>query len=728
MDIAHEQTDAIIAKVEKKVKKEYVQAQKEIERKANAYFKSFAEKDKKKYALVLSGDMTQDAYDKWREQQILVGDKWNNLSTSLAKDLSNARNISNSIVKGYMPEAYALNHNYSTYQIEVGTGIDTSYTLYDRQTVERLLRDNPKILPDPSDKTKEKIKNKEIERWSKAKMTSAVTQAILQGESVYGLAKRLRSVTAMDARASLRNARTMITNAQNAGRYNGFRRAKAMGVKFKVIWIATLDNRTRHTHRLLDGQMQEVDEPFDVDGIKIMYPADYGGKNYKVPPDMIYNCRCTIGAAVKGTKLYEDGLSETDREVADGLTYDEWKFGKVKGEKQADEQVKYWSGKVKDIKDKKYSGIWKDDVTVADYPAKKASIQSKKDYYDNEIAKMKAQGASQSKIDYLTGKKTELEEFEKEGKRYEKLSEKLKKAQAAKSAYKTGQFEPNAWDDMVKKTALRYNNRSDADKFHRKYLDSVWDNIPDEGKYAVWKYTENSNPLNKPLSGYHDSWSRYNYVGYDKARWGYEDSWRSNPSAFRKYGHSNGNVDHKSVITNLTKAIDQTELPDNVYLVRGSDTNGLAGLISDGFSGLDYNAVKDVFDTGDVTKAKALLTDSRFVSHSFTSTGIAKDSGFGGEVKYNIYAPKGTHGIYAEPQSYFGHTVSGARLYKTGDKYSMVGSEAEVILQRGTTYRITNVDYSHGNWNIDMEVIEQPDYFQFGDEDTFNKGATRHAK
>ena len=33
MDIAHEQTDAIIAKVEKKVKKEYVQAQKEIERK-----------------------------------------------------------------------------------------------------------------------------------------------------------------------------------------------------------------------------------------------------------------------------------------------------------------------------------------------------------------------------------------------------------------------------------------------------------------------------------------------------------------------------------------------------------------------------------------------------------------------------------------------------------------------------------------------------------------------
>lgn len=329
MDIAHKDTDTLIDKAEKKVKKEYAQAQKEIERKAKAYFASFADKDAKKLELVAQGKMSQDAYNAWRAQQLLVGEKWNNLSTSLAKDLSNARNISASIVKGYMPEVYALNHNYATYEIEAGLGVDTSYTLYDRQTVERLLRDNPQMLPDPSEAIKDQIKEKKIERWSKQKMTSALTQAILQGESLDKLARRLRSVTSMDAASAIRNARTMMTNAQSAGRYDGYRRAKKMGVKFKVMWIATLDNRTRHEHRLLDGQMQEVDEPFHVGGIEIMYPADYGGKKYKVPPDMIYNCRCSIGAAVKGTRLYDEGIGAANREVGTGQTYEEWKNAKA---------------------------------------------------------------------------------------------------------------------------------------------------------------------------------------------------------------------------------------------------------------------------------------------------------------------------------------------------------------------------------------------------------------
>lgn len=337
-DIAHNETDAIIEKVEKKVKREYAQAQKEIEKKADAYFKSFAEKDKKKKELVDLKLLSEDDYKKWREQQLLVGKKWNDLSAQLSKDLSNARNISNSIVAGYMPEVYAINHNFATYEIEAGTGIDTSYTLYDAQTVERLLRDDPQILPNPSDKVKEKIKNKEIERWSSAKMRSALTQAILQGESIDKLAKRLRSVTTMDVNASIRNARTMMTNAQSAGRYDGYRRAKKMGVKFKVMWIATLDSRTRHEHRMLDGKMQDVDEPFHVDGVDIMYPADYGGRDYKVPPDMIYNCRCTIGAAVKGSRLLEE--RKTNRVVEGGMSYDDWKKAKAKPKSKPKKKVK----------------------------------------------------------------------------------------------------------------------------------------------------------------------------------------------------------------------------------------------------------------------------------------------------------------------------------------------------------------------------------------------------
>lgn len=40
-------------------------------------------------------------------------------------------------------------------------------------------------------------------------------------------------------------------------------------------WIATYDMRTRHAHALLDGQLAEVDEPFESELGPIMFPGDH---------------------------------------------------------------------------------------------------------------------------------------------------------------------------------------------------------------------------------------------------------------------------------------------------------------------------------------------------------------------------------------------------------------------------------------------------------------------
>ena len=69
------------------------------------------------------------------------------------------------------------------------------------------------------------------------------------------------------------------------------------------------------------------------------------------------------------------------------------------------------------------------------------------------------------------------------------------------------------------------------------------------------------------------------------------------------------------------------------------------------------------------------------------------------------------------------------KIYEKGHGWSgNVGSEAEVILQRGTTYRITDIEFTYTGANVKMEVVNQPSYFVFGDEDTFNNGATRHLR
>lgn len=336
IDYAHKETDKIIEDLGKSFRKEYAKAYLDTSKKLNDYLKSFEKKDaEKRKALeeAKNSDISIDEkrklekeYKDWRVNQMLTGDRWKEMLDTMSKDYINANDKARGMVNDKALDVYALNHNYGTYQVETETLLDTSYTLYDRSTVNRLISKNPKMLPEASKRTLDRIKRNKEKVWCQQKLQSAILQGVIQGEPLMKIAGRLRSVSNMTTAQSMRNARTMLTNAQSAGRYDSYRRAKDIGLNIKVVWIATLDQHTRHEHRMLDGQMQDVDEPFLVDGEKIMYPADFGGSDYKVPPELIYNCRCTIGAAVPGTKLYEEGLEGIERfSRLEGMSYEEWK-------------------------------------------------------------------------------------------------------------------------------------------------------------------------------------------------------------------------------------------------------------------------------------------------------------------------------------------------------------------------------------------------------------------
>lgn len=284
-------------------------------------------------------------------------------------------------------------------------------------------------------------------------------------------------------------------------------------------------------------------------------------------------------------------------------------------------------------------------------------------------------------------------------------------------------FSPDDYTDAAKKAAKSYSNRKAADKTLRKWLDDGWDELDDDQKFGVWKYTENSNPMNKPLSGYaHGSWNRSDFVGIGNADWGTEDSWRHLGYSFAKKFGKNGtsNVDHAKAIADLTTAIDNYELEDSMWLVRGSDVNGLAGLFEG--SGFDFDDIVKIFSSSGDTYRQ--FEGVVVQNHAFTSTGIASDAGFSGSIKYRIYAPKGTRAVYAEPQSYYGDTIGTSEIiYAKGSHYSSVGSEAEVILQRGTEFRITDIKKTGmGRYEIEMEIVDQPTYFNTGYEQTINNG------
>lgn len=310
MDEGRRLADIQLSKMEQKIRMEYEKALKEMRRKGDAYFEKFKKRDAAKKKLFEEGKISEAEYLEWRKNQMMSGMWYSDMRHSLAEDLSQAREHAQDIVRDELPDIYAEAANYGFYEVENGLGISTGFNLVDRSTVAELLKDDSTLLPEPRVNIPKEL------RWNSQHINSALLQGILQGESVDHIARRLRSVTDMSRAAAIRNARTMTTAAENRGRVDSYRKAQKMGIKLKQRWVASHDGRTRETHRIIDGEIREVDEPFS-NGCR--YPGDPNGE-----PKEVYNCRCTLIAALDDYP--KDYYSQFEQ--VGTMTYEEWKHAK----------------------------------------------------------------------------------------------------------------------------------------------------------------------------------------------------------------------------------------------------------------------------------------------------------------------------------------------------------------------------------------------------------------
>jgi uncharacterized protein with gpF-like domain len=126
---------------------------------------------------------------------------------------------------------------------------------------------------------------------TKAEIQKVLIEANGLGWSISEIVEAIQNeeLTRMRAR---RIARTETNTAANqAGRFA----AKATGRNLNKIWIATRDNRTRHDHTAVNGQIVGIDDFFDVGGSPMLQPGDRGTDEKKTPAKEIVNCRCTSG-------------------------------------------------------------------------------------------------------------------------------------------------------------------------------------------------------------------------------------------------------------------------------------------------------------------------------------------------------------------------------------------------------------------------------------------------
>lgn len=318
MDYGSRYADARLRILDARLRRVYSQAEKELEEKLEQFY----EKKEKKNTLLLKklkdGDITPQQYKDWLTGQAFMEKQWKNKVEQSTALLQHTNEEALAIIRGEQLNVFAENANYQAYQIEQDFRGAVSFDIYDKKTVENLVKNKPELLPP------RKVNGRKDRAWNQGIIANCVTQGIIQGESIDKITRRIAKDTASkDMKAMRRYARTAMTSAQNAGRMEMLQRAQKMGIKVQKQWMATLDGKTRDSHRKLDGQTLDINKPFDGEFSKIMFPGDPSAH-----PAEVYNCRCTMVYVYPDYQKYDTDQDWRQREQIDGKSYEDWKESK----------------------------------------------------------------------------------------------------------------------------------------------------------------------------------------------------------------------------------------------------------------------------------------------------------------------------------------------------------------------------------------------------------------
>ena len=238
----------------------------------------------------------------------------------------------------------------------------------------------------------------------------------------------------------------------------------------------------------------------------------------------------------------------------------------------------------------------------------------------------------------------------------------LKLKRAANKQSGSIPFDANAYSQARKDAAVWAKDTKTADNVLRSKCGEVWRNATEAEKDAICGYTSSYHNINEPLRG------------------------------LTYYGTPSDTKLGLDRIPLMESIINKSTYDKDIWLQRGGRMVELKK-----FGLANYSSASDA-------EIRALVGKTG-TEGAFTSAGVAKGKGFSGDVILNIYAPRGTKMMYAEPYSAFGNGAG--RRWDGIAKQSTFGSESEIILQRGTTFRVTKVDKAGGTWYIDVEVINQ---------------------
>ena len=187
-------------------------------------------------------------------------------------------------IADYLEQSYINGYVGMFYDLQ-STGIPLVIPIQQDQVV-KALKTNSKLSSGLYKRLGEDVDY--LKRSIRAELSRGISSGSSWNEMALRIAKGMNSPFRKAYNNAIRIARTEGHRIQNEAALDGQHVAKKKGADIVKQWDSTLDGRTRDEHRECDGQIREIDEPFDVGGEKMQAPGVGGSaKN-------VCNCRCCL--------------------------------------------------------------------------------------------------------------------------------------------------------------------------------------------------------------------------------------------------------------------------------------------------------------------------------------------------------------------------------------------------------------------------------------------------
>lgn len=298
-------------KYEKEVMKYFLEREKEVISELKEIYRRALDEIGDKIRAMMSDELTQSKIYRIEYQRALKG------QISAILDVLNSNQYDS--IQEYLKSCYVDGFIGTLYSLN-GYGLPLIFPIEQEQVVNALMTDS-KI----SEGMYKKLGHNVSEL--KKSISQEISRGLSTSMSYFDIARNLQSRSNVTINQSMNIVQTEGHRIQSVAALASGKKAAAKGASLIKTWDSTLDKKTRPSHRKLDGQVRELDEDFEVDGMKADSPGHFGKPSE--------DCRCRCIVLIKPRWDVDGGFTKRDNETKELLEF--------KNVKNYDEfKKKYW--------------------------------------------------------------------------------------------------------------------------------------------------------------------------------------------------------------------------------------------------------------------------------------------------------------------------------------------------------------------------------------------------